>query len=162
MGVNGVIVYHFFTCCGHCNYCYGYYGCEENPQWKKAFLVCVATIAVMAFSMSNTEQSTDTAVTQQEEAAARAELAKIELKVEAQDMFNADKKQKVVVWITNTSDKTFDGQVSVDSIDVDGKRLGHDLVFIEDLKPGENTYAILWLKTSHSPSFETRTSGEFK
>lgn len=86
----------------------------------------------------------------------------VDLKVEAQDMFNSEGKQKVVVWFTNTSDKVFDGQVSVDSIDVDGKRLGHDLVFIENLKPGENTYAILWLKTSYSPSFETRTSGDFK
>lgn len=86
----------------------------------------------------------------------------VDLKVEAQDMFNSEGKQKVVVWCTNNSNSVFDGTVSVISKDVDGKSLGRDLVFIEDLEPGKNTYAILWLKTSYSPSFETRTSGEFK
>lgn len=95
----------------------------------------------------------------------QAELAQIEITIDAQDMFNADKqpKQKVVVWAKNTSDKVFKGTIAVTSMDVDGKSLGRDYIYIEGLEPGKNTYAILWLKTSpYSPSFKTSISGEFK
>ena len=96
-------------------------------------------------------------------AATQAELAQIEIKIDVQDMFNSDKqpKQKVVVYAKNTSDKTFKGTISVTSLDVDGKSLGRDYIYIEDLEPGKNTYAILWLRTALSPSFETSTKGEF-
>jgi len=136
---------------------------KKDPRWKKAALICAVCIAMMVYATSQFEQSmTPTSSNKEEQEAPQSELAKIELKIDAQDMYNTDGKQKVVVWVTNTNDKVFNGTVSVISKDVNGKTLGRDMIFIEDLAPGKNTFAILWLKTSYNPSFETSVKGNFE
>lgn len=133
----------------------------KNDKYKKVLAASMIGLLLMIVCLTKDATDPEPAETV---AATQEELTKIELKIDAQDMFNADKqpKQKVVVWAKNTSDKVFKGTIAVTSMDVDGKTLGRDYVYIEDLEPGKNTYAILWLKTSYSPSFKTNVSGEFK
>jgi hypothetical protein len=133
----------------------------KKPQYKKVLAASMVGLLVMLVCLSKDATSPKPA---EPVAATQAELAQIEIKIDAQDMFNSDKqpKQKVVVYAKNTSDKTFKGTISVTSLDVDGKSLGRDYIYIEGLEPGKNTYAILWLRTALSPSFETSTKGEFE
>jgi apolipoprotein N-acyltransferase len=132
----------------------------KKPQHKKVLAASMVGLLVMLVCLSKDATNPKPA---EPVAATQAELAQIEIKIDAQDMFNSDKqpKQKVVVYAQNTSDKTFKGTISVTSLDVDGKSLGRDYIYIEGLEPGKNTYAILWLRTALSPSFETSTKGEF-
>jgi apolipoprotein N-acyltransferase len=133
----------------------------KKPQYKKVLAASMVGLLVMLVCLSKDATNPKPA---EPVAATQAELAQIEIKIDAQDMFNSDKqpKQKVVVYAKNTSDKTFKGTISVTSLDVDGKSLGRDYIYIEGLEPGKNTYAILWLRTALSPSFETSTKGEFE
>jgi hypothetical protein len=87
-------------------------------------------------------------------------LSKIKVKVDFQDLLNDENKQKVVVYITNTSEYQFDGSVYVDLIDASGIPKDGDVIFVEKLAPQGQTYSILWLKPQ-GLKYSTKIKGSF-
>jgi hypothetical protein len=87
------------------------------------------------------------------------DLNKIEVRAEAQDLINEKGQTKVVVWVKNNSSKTYDGQVKVTSLDIDGSHLGFDGFYPKDLAPGKSTYGITWLKVAKTPNVKAEVLG---
>lgn len=130
----------------------------------------VAGIAFLVLGLigsSTTEKPTATVPQETKQSngsnASKEELSKITVRVEAQDTVNQDGKRKVVTTITNTAEKAFTGNVRVTSRDVDGKTIGSDVIFPENVAPGRSTFAISWMKVSSSPTLKAEVaSGAFK
>jgi|GEM_PF-5172584 len=58
-------------------------------------------------------------------------------------------KQKLVIWVKNNSNYTFSGLLSVTVKDnILGNELAHEIFDIKNLKPGLQTYGILWIEPS--------------
>lgn len=74
-------------------------------------------------------------------------LEKIELTYELQDIL--DKKQKVVIWITNNSDKILSGNLRIDIKSRENHILAIDSFLIDDLKPGQKKYVIMMADTTY-------------
>lgn len=91
----------------------------------------------------------------------QAELKKLSVKIDAQDLVDSKGRHKVVVWVFNNSAYMFDGVIHVGSVDVSGSLLGKDTIFV-DLPSGKHKYAILWLKTWPGGRFEYTIVGSFK
>ena len=79
-------------------------------------------------------------------------ISQIEVNIEVQDV--VDKKQKVVVWVKNTSTQTFNGHLYVYGNNAQGKSTGNDTAIIENLEAGKATYYIMWFKPSDSPDIK--------
>ena len=101
----------------------------------KIFLIVLVILAVLILALScDTDKAVpvdvpDTVVTN----------------VDVQDMI--DGKQKVVVTVENGMDKSISGDITVKmSNAITGEYVGYDIVYIEELRPGESTYAILWFE----------------
>jgi hypothetical protein len=93
-------------------------------------------------------------------------LDAIKVAIDAQTMSNTRNQYKTVVYVENTSPQlNFVGTVCVISKDVDGRTLDSDTIFVgEDkapLLPGQQTYAILWLKRGRPPAFARTITGRF-
>lgn len=79
-------------------------------------------------------------------------LKKIIVTCDKQDII--DDKLKNVVWVENKTDKLFSASVYVEFKDEDGKSLGHETIFVDELTPHEKRYAIVWSKISDTMNFE--------
>ena len=93
-------------------------------------------------------------------------LDAIKVTIDAQNMSNTRNQYKTVVYVENTSpQRNFVGTVCVISKDVDGRTLDSDTILVgEDkapLLPGQQTYAILWLKRGRPPAFARTITGRF-
>jgi hypothetical protein len=92
-------------------------------------------------------------------------LSDIKVSIDAQSMPNTKGQFKTVVYIENTSSDMFWGNVSIESIDVDGKPIDNALIFIrseeEPLLPGQKTQGIVWLKKASVPEYKYNISGNF-
>jgi len=93
-------------------------------------------------------------------------LDAIKVAIDAQNMSNTRNQYKTVVYVENTSPQlNFVGTVCVISKDVDGRTLDSDTILVgEDkapLLPGQQTYAILWLKRGRPPAFARTITGRF-
>ena len=90
-------------------------------------------------------------------------MSKIVVTAETQDLRNEKGETKVVVKVTNNSDKTFSGTVKINSIDVDGSSIGYDGLSPQDIEPGKAAIGITWLKVAATPKFKTEVlSSTFK
>lgn len=74
-------------------------------------------------------------------------LEKIEVTYELQDIH--EKKRKVVIWISNDSDKILSGNLRIDIKSREDHILAIDNFPIEDLKPGQKKYAVMWVDTDY-------------
>ena len=86
-------------------------------------------------------------------------IKKIIVASEIQDIYG--EKQKVVVWIQNNSKKIFSGSIRTFIYDSTDNLVGSDIIYPENLKPGDKTFAILWSKIGAS-YIKWKTEGEFK
>ena len=76
----------------------------------------------------------------------RVDLSGIEVRHELQNTFE-NGKQKLVVFIKNNSKSIFSGDLNV--LAKGGtETIAHDTIFVEKLKPGQQTFTILWSKPS--------------
>lgn len=126
---------------------------EFDRRLSGAFVISVALLILgtMIPSGSTTEDYS------------KEDYSKIEVRAEAQDLINEKGQTKVVVWVKNNSSKTFDGQVKVTSLDIDGSHLSFDGFYPKDLTPGKSTYGITWLKVAKSPNVKAEViGGSFK
>jgi len=130
-------------------------GFRSRTPWKMGIAIFTYGIIIAFFVIASIDPQPDAPAT------SPAELALIDVKTEVQDMVNDKKQRKVVVWVTNNNDKDFTGSVTIKSVDVDGKTLGWDVAYPENLAPGKNTYAILWLKVSPAELIEHEVDGSF-
>lgn len=81
------------------------------------------------------------------------DINQINVSVDVQDII--DGKQKIVVWVQNSSKYIFSGTLSIKiKSNIDNSQLGSDSIFIEKLISGQKTYGIIWSKPSSSLSSE--------
>jgi len=74
-------------------------------------------------------------------------LEKIEVTYELQDIH--EHKQKVVIWVSNDSDKILSGNLRIDIKSRDDHILAIDNFPIDDLKPGQKKYAVMMAETTY-------------
>lgn len=72
-----------------------------------------------------------------------------------------DGEQRVIVHVTNNSDKTFTGNIHVNIEDSAGKNLVSDMVIVESLKPGQSTFANVFSEPNGNPVFSYEISKDF-
>lgn len=75
------------------------------------------------------------------------DLKKIEITHELQDIH--EHKQKVVIWVSNDSDKILSGNLRIDIKSRDDHILAIDNFPIDDLKPGQKKYAVMMAETTY-------------
>jgi len=75
------------------------------------------------------------------------DLKKIEITHELQDIH--EHKQKVVIWVSNDSDKILSGNLRIDIKSRDDHILATDNFPIDDLKPGQKKYAVMMAETTY-------------
>lgn len=106
-------------------------------------------------------QNTETTQNQNQIEIDNEELLKqIKVSAEVQNVFD-EGKQKVVFTVKNESDYVFNGTVSVKLKDPLDSTVYRDLIFIEDLNPKLQTYAIVWAKPGFV-KYEYSVDGNFK
>lgn len=106
-------------------------------------------------------QNTETTQNQNQIEIDNEELLKqIKVSAEVQNVFD-EGKQKVVFAVKNESDYVFNGTVSVKLKDLLDNTVYRDLIFIEDLNPKLQTYAIVWAKPGFV-KYEYSVDGNFK
>jgi len=88
------------------------------------------------------------------------QLEKIEVKFDYQDVFKDDK-QKVVVTVHNTSEKVFNGDISIEFLDTSSNHLTGDTILVENLAPNVITTSILWTAPEVAEE-KFKINGEFK
>lgn len=112
---------------------------------------------------SNMELTQNTEITQNQnqiEIDNKELLKQIKVSAEVQNVFD-EGKQKVVFAIKNESDYVFNGTVSIKLKDQLDKTVFRDLIFVEDLNPKLQTYAIVWAKPGFV-KYEYSVDGNFK
>jgi hypothetical protein len=86
------------------------------------------------------------------------QVSQIQTRYELKQMHTEDGKQKIVVWVTNSSVSTFNGDVTIGSYDVDGSVLGMDCASIDNLDANETKPVIVWLRVASIPSIKMDVS----
>jgi len=133
---------------------YGFIKCPNKP--KKTMIIMSVIIGLMIIGGivgedEKTEKSSSSAQVEKKEIKNKVEydINQIDVTFDAQDVINS--KQKIVVWVMNNSKFIFSGNLSVKiKAKVNDQIMGSDMVFIENLNPGQKTYAIIWSKPSSS------------
>jgi len=74
-------------------------------------------------------------------------LEKIEVTYDLQGIH--DKKRKVVIWILNNSDKILSGNLRIDIKSREDHILAIDNFPIDEFKPGQKKYAVMWADTDY-------------
>lgn len=139
---------------------YGYIKSSNKPKKTMIIMSVFWGLIVIAGIVGNEESTVDTQLktfvqkTQSEKKQQNEtteDINQIEVTFDGQDIING--KQKIVVWVKNNSKDIFTGNLSVTvKSKIDNSKLGSDYVFVEDLNPGQKTYAIIWVKPSNSAS----------
>lgn len=121
-------------------------------------LAMIVFFILFGLSTSSTTEKVNVDIEQENLEYDIEEYDKIKVEVDFQDVHNG--KQKIVVYITNTSDLQFKGKVSIDIFDIQGKYAGYDTITIDSLAPGGKTFGIIWGKTG-SEKIKYRIYGRF-
>ncbi len=113
----------------------------EESQSKNGLAGCltfIAIIAIMSFiaTMFFTNKKPDES----------KRFENIKVTADFEDFYNENGYQKVVIWIKNDSENTFNGKVWVRIVDNNDVSYAKDIIYIDGLKPKLNTWAILWSK----------------
>lgn len=128
-------------------------GCASNDIANKDDNKAIETTQMQEEPIDNLEKVTK----EEDENKVDEELLKsIEIEVEKQDI--VDGKQKIVVYTKNNTDKIFSGNLLVKSKALDNKTLDKDMIFVEELKPYDNSYAIIFFEPYDEYSIETTWS----
>lgn len=81
----------------------------------------------------------------------------IEFSVETQDII--DGRQKIVVYIKNNNKNyTFSGTINFEALSINNDILCSDYIYIDDVSPGIETWAILWGKPGSYNSYSVNIS----
>lgn len=85
---------------------------------------------------------------------------KIEVKYELQGYFPEKQKQKLVTFIKNNSEYTVSGSLSLKiKSKIDDRLIRRDVIFVKNLLPHKQTWAISWIKFSKSINISQEWSG---
>lgn len=97
-----------------------------------------------------------------------AESSKLEeknlesIKVTYEDGGTVDGKTKMTVWVENTGEKIFTGDIHLYFYNGDHKKTGYDMIIVENLKPGQKTYCNIFTTPSESVEFKYDFSKLYK
>lgn len=84
------------------------------------------------------------------------------IKVTYEDGGTVDGKTKMTVWVENTGEKIFTGDIHLYFYNGDHNKTGYDMIIVEDLKPGQKTYCNIFTTPSESVEFKYDFSKSYK
>jgi len=104
------------------------------------FFVLILSVVLLTGCARDTTQE----ATPQDEAL----LEDIEVTFTA-DALMSDGKQRMIVYVENKSSKVFTGDIHVDFEESDGKAIGWDMIIVEELGIGQQTWANIFVTPSY-------------
>jgi len=113
----------------------------------------VLILMIIGMFMPDEADEVNEVNTDKENIAKKVDYNLNQIKITFKGQSISEGKQKIVVWIKNTSKYIFSGNLSVKiKSKINDSKLGSDIIFIENLNPGQKTYGVIWSKPSQSIS----------
>lgn len=133
---------------------------SKNPSRVKVLLIFIAYSVIIAIAMPKSTKSNDLTAEITKEVPEKDnerrsdeivdyQSAKRQISIRYEEQGVNDGKMKIVVFINNESEYIANGKLDIEVVSAsDRDRLGRDVIYVENLYPTQETYAILWVKPS--------------